>query len=90
MNNIQKINYGPLGAELRIIVDAEQKIWFVAKDIGEMLDIKNIKQNIADFPKGVYNTYPLETAGGKQNITIVSELPDEVYNTYSILDSYKK
>ena len=47
MNNVQKINYGPLGADLRIIIDDEQKIWFVAKDIGEMLELKNIKQNIA-------------------------------------------
>ena len=34
--------------------------------------------------------YPLETAGGKQNLTIVSELPDGVCETYLILDSYKK
>lgn len=73
MNNVQKINYGPLGAELRIIIDDEQKIWFVVKDIGEMLKIKNIKQNIADFPKGVRNTYPLATSGGVQNLTVVSE-----------------
>ena len=67
MNNIQKINYGPLGTDLRIIIDDEQKIWFVAKDIGEMLELKNIKQNIADFPKGVCNTYSLATSGGVQH-----------------------
>lgn len=42
MNNLQKINYGPLGAYLRIIIDDEQKIWFVAKDIGEMLNSRTL------------------------------------------------
>ena len=74
MNNVQKINYGPLGSDLRIIIDDDQKIWFVAKDIGEMLELKNIKQNIAELPDGVYNTYPiLDTLGRVQNATIVSE-----------------
>ena len=74
MNNVQKVNYGPLGAELRIIIDDDQKIWFVAKDIGEMLELKNIKQNITELPDEVYNTYPiLDTLGRVQNTTIVSE-----------------
>lgn len=74
MNQIDKIHYDVLDADIRVIVKKDdQSIWFVAKDIGEMLDIKNIKQNIADFPKGVCITYPLETAGGVQNTTIVSE-----------------
>jgi prophage antirepressor-like protein len=73
MNNVQKINYGPLGADLRIIIDDEQKIWFVAKDIGEMLELKNIRYNLAELPKGVSNTYPLATDGGVQNLTVVSE-----------------
>lgn len=25
MNNVQKINYGPLGADLRIIIDDDEK-----------------------------------------------------------------
>lgn len=41
MNNVQKINYGPLGAELRIIVDGDQKIWFVASDIAKILEYRD-------------------------------------------------
>lgn len=41
MTNVQKINYGPLGADLRIIVDDEQKIWFVASDIAKILEYRD-------------------------------------------------
>lgn len=32
-----------------------------------------INKNILELPKGVTSSYTLETAGGKQNVTIVSE-----------------
>lgn len=41
MNNVQKINYGPLGADIRIIIDDEQKIWFVASDIAKILEYQD-------------------------------------------------
>ena len=55
--------------------------WFVAADLCRVLDIQNVRQNLADFPddekqtvlippKGVYSTY---TRGDYQNMTVVSE-----------------
>lgn len=70
---LDTVHYNVLDADLRMLVDENQKIWFVAKDIGEMLELTNIKKNIAELPKGVTISYPLETAGGVQNTTIVSE-----------------
>lgn len=72
-NAISKVHYSVLDADIRMLIDGEQKIWFVAADIAKMLDIKNIRQTIAEFPEGVSSTYTLETAGGRQNSTIVSE-----------------
>lgn len=35
MNNIQKINYGPLGEDLRIIIDDEQSLHKVERLSGQ-------------------------------------------------------
>lgn len=70
---LQKIHYDALGADVRILLDQSKNVWFVAKDIEKMLDLKNINQYFREMPKGVYNTYPLETEGGSQKLTIVSE-----------------
>lgn len=73
-NSISKFHYATLDADIRMIIDETQKIWFVAADIGNMLDIKNIKQNIAEFPDGVSSTYPIiDSLGRTQNATIVTE-----------------
>lgn len=75
MNQVDKIHYDVLDADIRVIVKQDdQSIWFVAADVGKMLDIKNIKQNIAEFPDGVYSTYPIvDSLGRTQNATIVTE-----------------
>lgn len=74
MNNVSKLHYSVLNADLRMMVDENQTPWFAAADIGKMLDIKNIKQNIAELPDGVYSTYPIvDSLGRTQNATFVSE-----------------
>lgn len=58
--------------EVRII-DRGGEPWFVAKDLCEVLDIQNIRQNLAkldDDEKGVCSVY---TPGGKQEMVTVSE-----------------
>ncbi len=72
-NAISKVHYSALDADIRMVIDENQKIWFVAKDIGEMLELSNINKNIADMPKGVTSSYTLMTQGGKQSVTLVSE-----------------
>lgn len=47
--------------------------WFVAADVCKILDIQNVRQNLAGFPddeKGVCNTY---TPGGYQDMNVVNE-----------------
>lgn len=41
---LQKIHYDALGADVRILLDQSKNVWFVAKDIEKMLDLKNINQ----------------------------------------------
>lgn len=73
MNNVQKINYGPLGAELRIIIDDEQKIWFVASDIAKILeyrDAPNLIRGLDDDEKGMQK---VSTLGGEQQMSVITE-----------------
>ena len=73
MNNVQKINYGPLGADLRIIVDDEQKIWFVASDIAKILeyrDAPNLIRGLDDDEKGMQK---VSTLGGEQQMSVITE-----------------
>lgn len=70
---LDTVHYDVLNADLRILLDNEHKIWFPSSDLGKMLGLSNIKKNIAELPKGVTNSYPLETNGGIQNTTIISE-----------------
>jgi prophage antirepressor-like protein len=58
--------------QVRIIIQ-DGKEWFVAKDVADILDIQNIRQNLADFPdkeKGVYTIY---TPGGEQKMQFINE-----------------
>lgn len=73
-NEVTKVHYTVLDADVRVLVKDDESIWFVSADIAKMLDIKNMKQNLADMPDGVCNTYPiLDSLGRTQNATIVSE-----------------
>lgn len=47
--------------------------WFVGKDVCRVLGYSNDADAISRHCKGVVKRYPLETAGGKQEIRILSE-----------------
>ena len=54
-------------------VKIDWESWFVAADVCKVLDIQNVRQNLANFPddeKGVCNIY---TLGGPQKVNIVNE-----------------
>lgn len=62
------------GQQVRtVIVDGEP--WFVATDVAGVLEYVNRSAAIAAHCKGVANHYPLKTAGGVQQLRIISE-PD--------------
>ena len=54
-----------------ITIDGEQ--WFVGKDVCQVLGYTNPAKAMSDHCKGITKRYPLETAGGKQEVRILSE-----------------
>lgn len=59
--------------DIRTIIKEDGFVWFVAKDVCDVLELQNSRQAIAvldDDEKGVSNTY---TLGGNQKLSIISE-----------------
>lgn len=60
--------------EIRTVLDEEGKVWFVGKDVAEILGFKNTRDAIINHvfeeDKGVEKIY---TPGGKQSVTIINE-----------------
>lgn len=49
--------------------------WFVGRDVCEVLGYSNVNDAMFKHCKGIAKRYPLETAGGKQEVRIINE-PD--------------
>lgn len=73
MNNVQKINYGPLGSDLRIIIDDNQKIWFVASDIAKILEYASAKDLIRGLDDDEKGMKKVPTLGGEQQMSVITE-----------------
>ena len=66
---------------LRFILHENGEIWWVAADVGKILDLTNIRKNLAEFPDDekkiinlkntVTNSYTIQR--GNPNVTIVNE-----------------
>lgn len=54
-------------------VELDGKPYFVAKDIAEALGYANSNDAISKHCKGVAKRYPLQTAGGLQEVRIIPE-----------------
>ena len=70
MSNLEIFNFN--STEVRVLT-IDNNPWFVAKDLCNVLDIQNIRQNLErldDDEKGVSSIYSL---GGIQEMSIVSE-----------------
>lgn len=70
-NAVQVFNFEG-AAKVRTVIIGEE-IWFVAKDVCDVLGYTNHRKAASDHCKGVTKCYPLQTAGGKQEIRILSE-----------------
>jgi prophage antirepressor-like protein/predicted DNA-binding transcriptional regulator AlpA len=71
-NNLQLFSYED--KEIRtVIIDGDP--WWIAKDVCELLGYKNDSDALQRHSKGVVKRYPLQTAGGMQELRILSE-PD--------------
>lgn len=70
MTQITPFNFE--GHDVRVLnLDGEP--WFVLADLAKVLDIAAPARLAARLDQGVRQTHPLQTAGGMQNVTIVSE-----------------
>lgn len=59
---------------VRLVMDGGEP-WFVAKDVAMVLGYVNPSDALTKHCKGVAKRYPLQTAGGMQDVRIISE-PD--------------
>lgn len=55
------------------VVEIEGEPWFVGRDVADALGYTNPAKAMGDHCKGVTKRYPLPTAGGEQEIRILSE-----------------
>lgn len=81
--NIKVENWN--GFEIRFVEKEPNEWWAVLKDIAEAMELtaKGVKQRL---PKEVISNYPLQTAGGIQEVLIVDEYG--IYET--VFESRKK
>lgn len=70
MNEIQIFNFQ--NNDVRVI-NINNEPWFVGKDVCERLGYVNATDAMNRHCKGVVKRYPLMTAGGKQELRIISE-----------------
>ena len=70
-DNIQLFNNNDMGVSVRI-VDRGGELWFVAKDVCDFLGTQtnNIPAILPEKDKGIYS---IDTLGGPQEMTIISE-----------------
>lgn len=72
MSNIAPFNFD--GQSVRVL-EINGEPWFVGKDVAEALGYKDTTNAIKQHCKGVAKHHPLQTAGGRQEVRILSE-PD--------------
>ncbi len=69
-NNLQVFNYN--GAEVRtVIIDGD--VWFVAKDVAEVLEFRDSYTAIRTLDDDEKGTHKVRTPGGMQDMTVISE-----------------
>lgn len=73
MTSITNFNFR--GATVRTVVLPNGEPGFVGKDVAERLGYANHNDAIGRHCKGVVIRYPLQTAGGRQEVRILTE-PD--------------
>ena len=74
MNENAVIPFTFQSRELRVVFIDEEP-WWVAKDAAEMLGYANSSDAVKQHCKGVAKRYPLQTAGGVQELRVIRE-PD--------------
>lgn len=71
MNELQIFENQEFGKIRTIVKDGEP--WFVAKDVGDALEIENVRQNLQAFPDNEKGVCTIYTLGGNQDMLSVNE-----------------
>lgn len=71
MNNLILLNFNE--CQIRIHVNEASEIWFVSKDICDVLMIKNSRQAVRKLTNGYKKFQVISTTGGPQVMTIINE-----------------
>jgi len=62
------------GKEIRTLVDTEsEELWFVAKDVANILEIKNSRDALSNLDQDEKGVVLTDTLGGKQEMAIINE-----------------
>ncbi|MBT2736594.1 phage antirepressor [Bacillus sp. ISL-7] len=69
-NELTILNFG-LNEIRTVAIDGE--VWFVAKDVTTVLDIKNPRTSLALLDEDEKGVHSMDTLGGKQELTIINE-----------------
>ena len=62
-----------LGGDLRVLVDQNREIWFVASDVAKMLGYEKTTQMVRGLDADEKGVHKVGTLGGDQNATIITE-----------------
>lgn len=73
MSNLELFDFQ--GCRIRVLADDPDNPLWVARDVATALGYRNAADAIKRHSKGVVNHYPLETAGGIQQMRVIAE-PD--------------
>jgi anti-repressor protein len=55
------------------VIEKDGEPWFVARDVAEVLDIKNYRDTLTNYPEEEKGVATTDTLGGKQTVSIISE-----------------
>lgn len=57
---------------LQTHIDQDQKIWFAARHVGSLLELKNIRAIIQSYDANEKNIFNIKTSGGRQDAVFLS------------------
>lgn len=72
-NAISKVHYSVLDADIRMTVDENQKIWFVASDIAKVLEYRDATALVRGLDDDEKGTQIVCTLGGDQTMSVITE-----------------
>lgn len=61
------------GLEVRVVASDSNDLWFVAKDVCDVLELSNVSQSLARLDDDEKGITTVDTLGGNQDLSIINE-----------------